>query len=39
MFVASVIDQFVAQTPKEKKRVADYFDAIMTHIITNDYYL
>lgn len=38
MFVASVIDQFVAQTLKEKKRVADYFDAIMTHIITNDYY-
>jgi len=38
MFVASVIDQFVAQTPKEKKRVADYFDAIMTHIITHDYY-
>lgn len=38
MFVASVIDQFVAQTPKEKKRVVDYFDAILTHIITNDYY-
>lgn len=38
MFVASVIDQFIAQTPEEKKRVADYFDEIMTHIITNDYY-
>jgi hypothetical protein len=38
LFVTSVIDQFVAQTPEEKKRVADYFDAIMTHIITNDYY-
>jgi hypothetical protein len=38
MFVTSVIDQFVAQTPEEKKRVADYFDAIMTHIITNNYY-
>ena len=38
MFVTSVIDQFVAQTPEEKKRVVDYFDAIMTHIITNNYY-
>lgn len=38
LFITSVIDQFAAQTPEEKKRVADYFDAIMTHIITNDYY-
>lgn len=38
LFVTSVIDQYVAQTPEEKKRVADYIDAIMTHIITNDYY-
>lgn len=38
MFATSVIDRFVAQTPEEKRRVADYFDAIMTHIITNDYY-
>lgn len=38
MFVTAVIDQFVAQTSEEKKRVADYFDAIMNHIVTNDYY-
>jgi hypothetical protein len=38
IFVASVIDRFIANTPEEKKRVADYFDAIMTHIITNNYY-
>jgi hypothetical protein len=38
IFVASVIDQFVAETPEEKRRVADYIDAIMTHIISNDYY-
>ena len=38
LFVTAVIDQFIAQTADEKKRVADYFDAIMTHIITNDYY-
>lgn len=38
LFITSVIDQFIAQTPKEKKRIADYFDAIMTHIVANDYY-
>jgi hypothetical protein len=38
LFVTSVIDQFVAQTPEEKKRVATYIDEIMTHIITNNYY-
>jgi len=38
IFVAALLDQFVAQTHQEKKRVADYFDAIMTHIITNNYY-
>ncbi|WP_085536464.1 ligand-binding sensor domain-containing protein [Massilibacteroides vaginae] len=38
LFVTAVIDQFVATTAEEKKRVADYFDAIMTHIISNDYY-
>jgi hypothetical protein len=38
MWVAGLLDQYVAKTPQEKKRVADYFDAIMTHIITNNYY-
>ncbi|KAF5070854.1 hypothetical protein DSECCO2_217920 [anaerobic digester metagenome] len=38
IFVASVIDQFIAETPEEKQRVADYIDAIMTHIVSNDYY-
>ena len=38
IFVASLLDQYIAKTPQEKKRVADYFDAIMTHIITNNYY-
>lgn len=38
IFVTAVIDQFIAQTQEEKKRVADYIDAIMTHIISNDYY-
>lgn len=38
LFVTSVIDQYVAQTPEEKERVAGYFDAIMTHIISNNYY-
>jgi hypothetical protein len=38
LFVAAVIDRFVVGTKEEKQRVADYFDAIMTHIITNNYY-
>jgi hypothetical protein len=38
IFVASVIDRLVAENPQEKKRVADYVDAILTHIIQNDYY-
>jgi len=38
LFVASVMDQFIAKTPIEKQRVANFIDAIMTHIIENDYY-
>lgn len=37
LFVASVMDQFVAESKEEKQRVANFIDAIMTHIITNDY--
>lgn len=39
IFVADLIDRFVAQTPEEKKRVADYLDAILTHVLKHDYYL
>ncbi len=38
LFVATVMDQFIAKTSPEKKRVADFIDAIMTHIIDNNYY-
>jgi hypothetical protein len=38
IFVASVIDRFAAENAREKKRVADYIDAIMTHIIEHNYY-
>lgn len=38
LFVASVMDEFIAKTPNEKQRVANFIDAIMTHIIENDYY-
>ena len=38
LFVATVMDQFIAKTAPEKKRVADFIDAIMTHIIDNNYY-
>lgn len=38
LFVASVMDEFIVKTAEEKKRVANFIDAIMTHIIENDYY-
>ena len=38
LFVASLMDEFIVKTPEEKQRVADFIDAIMTHIIENDYY-
>jgi len=38
LFVATVMDQFIAKTTPEKKRIADFIDAIMTHIIDNNYY-
>ncbi|MGH2644028.1 MAG: hypothetical protein ACRDE2_08770, partial [Chitinophagaceae bacterium] len=33
IFVAAVMNEFVAKTPSEKKRVADFIDAILTHIL------
>ncbi len=38
LFVASVMDQFIAKTADEKKRIADFIDVIMTHIIDNNFY-
>ena len=38
LFVATVMDQFIAKTAPEKKRVADFIDAIMTHIIDHNFY-
>jgi len=39
LFVATVMDQFIAKTAPEKKRVADFIDAIMTHILDHNLYL
>jgi len=38
LFVTTVMDKFIAKTAAEKKRVANFMDAIMTHIIDNNYY-
>jgi hypothetical protein len=38
LFVTSLMDEFIAETKEEKARVANFIDAIMTHIIDNDYY-
>ncbi len=37
IFITSLMDQFIAKTPAEKKRVADFIDKILTHIIDNNY--
>lgn len=35
IFVAAVMNEFVAKTKDEKKRVADFIDQILTHIISH----
>lgn len=32
------MDEFIVETSEEKARVANFIDAIMTHIIENNYY-
>lgn len=38
IYVSSLMDEFVVENPDEKQRIADFIDAIVTHIIENDYY-
>ncbi len=38
IFIASVLNEMVAETESEHKRVADFIDKILTHIIDNNYY-
>ena len=38
LFVVSVMDEFIVETEEEKQRITNFIDAIMTHIIENDYY-
>ena len=38
LFIASIMDELVAKTTEDKKRIANFIDSIMTHIIENDYY-
>lgn len=37
IFIGAVMDQFIAKTAAEKKRVANFVDKILTHIIENNY--
>ncbi|MEQ9442393.1 MAG: hypothetical protein RIG62_25360 [Cyclobacteriaceae bacterium] len=39
IYVASLMDEFLAENDSEKQRVADFMAAIMNHIIDNDYYM
>lgn len=38
LFVVAVMDNFIVNTEEEKQRITNFIDAIMTHIIENDYY-
>jgi len=38
IYVASLMNEFLAENAQEKQRVADFMDAIVSHIIDNDYY-
>jgi hypothetical protein len=38
IFITAVMSEMVAETESEKKRVADFIDKILTHIIDNNYY-
>ncbi len=38
LFIASIMDEFIVETTEEKARVVNFIDAIMTHIIENNYY-
>lgn len=37
IFVAALMDQFITENNEEKKRVADFMDQILTHMIENGY--
>lgn len=38
IFIAAVLNETVAETENEHKRIADFIDKILTHIIDNNYY-
>ncbi|HEY6977828.1 MAG TPA: hypothetical protein VH396_16125 [Chitinophagaceae bacterium] len=38
IFIAAVMDEMIAKTNAEKKRVAGFLDKILMHIINNNYY-
>ena len=37
IWIASLINEFVAETPSEHRRVADYMDRILTHLLEHNY--
>jgi len=38
IFIAAILKEMVAESESEKKRVADFMDKILMHIIDNNYY-
>ncbi len=39
IFVAAVLNEMAAETPDEKKRIADFIDKILSHLLKNNYQL
>lgn len=39
IFAAAVLNSFAAETATEKKRIADFIDKILTHLLQNNYQL
>jgi len=38
IYIASLMDEFLTESAEDEQRVADFIDAIVTHLIDNDYY-
>ena len=38
IYVASLMDEFIAKNSEEKQRIANFIDAIVSHVIDHDYY-
>ncbi|MGB3587472.1 MAG: hypothetical protein WBA23_13075, partial [Tunicatimonas sp.] len=38
IYIASLMDEFLTESAEDEQRVANFIDAIVTHLVDNDYY-